>query len=357
MTKSLRVGFMGTPDFAASALKAIDASVHEIACVYTQPPRPKGRGHKLQPSPVQLYAEANAIPVFHPKSLKSAEVQTEFAAHNLDVAVVAAYGLILPKAILGAPRHGCINIHASLLPRWRGASPIQRAIWGGDAQSGVTLIQMNEGLDTGPEIMKTPLDLGPRETAQTLHDRLADLGAQMIVEALNKLAINGQLPAIEQENEGIEYAHLLKKDDGKIDWAQTAEQIDRQIRALNPWPGVWAQTAGETRLKILTASPAVQPPSGSSETSAPTSPLDNDETITPPPSTPDPEVADTRSPTLNPLNQTYRPVGMVLDKHGHILCGDDTILKLDRVQPAGKQAMDFAAALNGGYLKIGEIMR
>lgn len=324
--KTLRIGFMGTPDFAASALKAIDASVHEVVCVYTQPPRPKGRGHKLQPSPVQLYAETQSIPVFHPKSLKNAEIQAKFAAHNLDVGVVAAYGLILPKAILDAPRYGCINIHASLLPRWRGASPIQRAIWAGDPQSGVTLIQMNEGLDTGPEIMKTPLDLSPHETATTLHDRLADLGAQIIVEALDKLAINGQLPVIEQESEGVEYAHLLKKDDGKIDWTQSAAQIDRQIRALNPWPGVWCDNKSGLRLKILNATPVT---------------------------------SDIKS--TNASKSTNQPVGMLTDKHGHIQCGPDqtgqpTILKLEKIQPAGKQAMDIASAINGGYLKTGEAL-
>ncbi|HOO81517.1 MAG TPA: methionyl-tRNA formyltransferase [Alphaproteobacteria bacterium] len=319
-TKPLRVGFMGTPDFAASALKTIDASAHDVVCVYTQPPRPKGRGHRLQPSPVHQYADERGIPVFHPKSLKSADVQAEFTAHNLDVAIVAAYGLILPKAILNAPKYGCINIHASLLPRWRGASPIQRAIWAGDKQSGVTLIQMNEGLDTGPEIMKTALDLDLRETTTSLHDRLAALGADMVIETLDKLAIKGHLTAKEQENSGVEYAHLLKKDDGRVDWPQSATQIDRQIRALNPWPGVWTKTADGQRLKILTAQPADA------------SPLDTTQA------------------------EKNRPVGMLIDKTGHVQCGQGTILCLQRVQPAGKQAMDLPAALNGGYLKIGEVL-
>ncbi|MCB1720755.1 MAG: methionyl-tRNA formyltransferase [Rhodospirillales bacterium] len=325
--KPLRIGFIGTPDFAAEALKAIGVSAHDVVCVYTQPPRPKGRGHKLQPSPVHQYADEHGIQVFHPKSLKSADVQAEFAAHNLDVAVVAAYGLILPKPILDAPKYGCINIHASLLPRWRGASPIQRAIWAGDAQSGVTLIQMNEGLDTGPEIMKTALDLDPRETAQTLHDRLATLGADMIVKALDKLAITGQLIVKEQESEGAKYAHMLKKNDGQVNWNQTATTIDRQIRALNPWPGVWAQTQEGQRLKILTAQLA--------ETTA-----QSTETL----------------PTSTALAEKDRPVGMLLDKAGHVQCGQGTILCLQRIQPAGKQAMDLPAALNGGYLKIGEIL-
>ena len=244
MSKKLRIGFMGTPDFALEALKAIHAVGHDVVCVYSQPPRPKGRGHKLQPSPVHEFAEQRGIPVFHPKSLKSEEAQDQFAAHNLDVAIVAAYGLILPKAVLEAPKMGCINIHASLLPRWRGASPIQRAIWEQDEESGVTLMQMDEGLDTGPEIMKKAVRLDEYETATILHDRLAILGAEMILEALDKLAKNGQLPHKEQESEGVTYAHLLKKDDGKINWNQHAEEIDAQISR----PQSLAGHLGEFRL-------------------------------------------------------------------------------------------------------------
>ncbi len=310
--KSLRIGFMGTPDFALEALKALVNAGHNVVCVYSQPPRPKGRGHKLTASPVQSFAENQDIPVYHPKSLKSEDVQAEFKAHNLDIAVVAAYGLLLPKAVLAAPKMGCINIHASLLPRWRGASPIHRAILAGDAQSGVTIMQMDEGLDTGPEIMKKSLDIAPRETSATLHDKLAALGADMIIQALNTLAKNGQISNIKQKKEGITYAHLLKKDDGKIDWTHSAEQIDRQIRALNPWPGVWCETQG-VRFKIIEAQP--------------TNDIQNGE------------------------------VGAILNKDGEVLCGDKTTLKLIRVQPAGKQAMDFASALNGGYLKIGQIFK
>lgn len=312
--KKLRIGFMGTPDFALEALKAIHKTDHELVCVYSQPPRPRGRGHKLQPSPVQAYAQSNNIPVFHPVSLKSKDVQAEFAAHNLDVAVVAAYGLLLPKAVLDAPAYGCINIHASLLPRWRGASPIQRAIWEGDAQSGVALMQMDEGLDTGPVIDMHALDLAADETAATLHDRLAALGAQMIVAALDKLAKNGQLTVKGQENDGATYAHMLRKDDGLVNWQQTAVQIDRQIRALNPWPGVWCE-AGDLRLKILRASIAK-----ASE------------------------------------KETNQPVGILLDKAGHIQCGQGSVLKIETLQPAGKQAMDIAAAVNGHYLKPGDML-
>ena len=310
---TLRVGFMGTPEFALEALKAIHATDHEVICVYSQPPRPKGRGHKLQPSPVHAYAQEQGIPVFHPESLKSKDVQQQFAAHNLDVAIVAAYGLILPKAVLDAPKMGCINIHASLLPRWRGASPIHRAVWAGDQQSGVTLMQMDEGLDTGPEIMKSTLDLDARETSIALHDRLAVLGADMVVQAVGKLANNGQLSVKKQKNESVTYAHLLKKEDGKIKWEESADEIDRQIRALNPWPGVWAETEGQ-RLKILQAHP------------------ENIENVT---------------------EEKNQPVGMLIDKKGHVWCGSSSVLKLIQVQPAGKQAMDFASALNGGYVQIG----
>lgn len=308
----LRIGFMGTPDFALEALKAImNNTDHDLVCVYSQPPRPKGRGHQVQPSPVHAYAEERAIPVFHPKSLKSEDVQAEFAAHNLDVAIVAAYGLLLPKSVLNAPKYGCINIHASLLPRWRGASPIQRAIWAGDAQSGVSLMQMDEGLDTGDVIAMKALDLAPDETVTSLHDRLSALGGDMIVKALNKLAINGQITVKKQEKEGVTYAHLLQKSDGYIDWAQSAQEIDRQIRALNPWPGVSAALSDQ-RLKIIAA-------------------------------------------TIGAVSEIENiPSGMILDKHGHIQCGQGSVLKLLKVQPAGKQAMDFQSALNGNYLKIGD---
>ena len=318
--QSLRIGFMGTPEFALSALQAIVKAGHQVVCVYSQPPRPKGRGHKLQPSPVHAYAETQNIPVFHPKSLKSKDVQNEFAAHNLDVAIVAAYGLILPKPVLDAPKYGCINIHASLLPRWRGASPIHRAIWAGDQQSGVTLMHMDEGLDTGPEIMKQSMDIAPRETTQSLHDKLADMGANMVCEFLKKLAINGQFTEKEQESDGITYAHMLKKEDGKIDWDQPAEAIDRQIRALNPWPSTYTGTYADittqdkdVQLKIRAATPSGQ-------------------------------ISDQRP-------------GTILDKNGNIACGRGTVLTLEKIQLAGKQAMDFQSALNGGYIDINQVLK
>ena len=307
--KPLRIAFMGTPDFAVPALDALHKGPHEVVCVYSQPPRPKGRGHKVQPSPVHAYAEENGIPVYHPKSLKKEPEQEEFTAHNLDVAIVAAYGLILPKAVFEAPKFGCINIHASLLPRWRGASPIQRSIWEGDAESGVTLMQMDEGLDTGPEIMKRAIAITEQTTAQSLHDDLSALGGTMIEEAINALATQGALNSTAQDNDNATYAPLLKKEDGHINWTQPAVQIDRQIRALNPWPGTYTKDANE-RIKIFEA-------------------VKLDE-------------------------QTDQTVGTILDKNGRIACGDGTILQIKKLQPAGKKPMDFASALNGGYVTIGE---
>jgi len=307
MTKPLRIAFMGTPDFAVPALAAIHESAHELACVYTQPPRPKGRGHKVQKSPTHIYAGEYNIPVFHPKSLKSEEEQAQFVAHNLDVAIVAAYGLILPVAILNAPQYGCINIHASLLPRWRGASPIQRAIWEGDSESGVTLMQMDEGLDTGPEISKRTLPITTDTTAQSLHDQLSILGGAMVLDALQILAKDNKIETIPQDDSQSTYAPLLTKEDGHINWSQTAAQIDRQIRALNPWPGTYIEN-----FKIKSAKLTEQ--------------------------------------------TTDQPAGTILDKSGNIACGQGSVLTLKSIQPAGKKPMDFQSALNGGYVTIGEVI-
>lgn len=302
---------MGTPDFAVAPLRALYEAGHEIIAVYTQPPRPKGRGQDVQKSPVQMFAEKKSIPVFHPKTLKNEEAQTEFAALQADVAVVAAYGLLLPKAVLQAPKYGCINIHASLLPRWRGASPIQRSIWAGDHESGVTLMQMDEGLDTGPMIAMEKIPLTSETTASSLHDALAILGAEMIVKAAGDLAAHEKLHATPQDNAGATYASLLKKEDGIIDWKKSAVDIDRQIRALNPWPGTWANFEGK-RMKILSAIPSPQPSPGGRGS-----------------------------------------LGVVLDKTGNILCGENTSLQITLLQPEGKKPMDLASALNGGYIKIG----
>ena len=253
MTTRLRVAFMGTPDFSVASLDALIAAGHEIAAVYCQPPRPAGRGHKERPSAVQAAAEARGLSVRYPKSLKSAEIQAEFAALALDIAVVVAYGLILPKAILDAPRLGCLNIHASLLPRWRGAAPIQRAILAGDAETGVTIMQMDEGLDTGAALITRSVEIGPTMNAGELHDALAALGAKMIVEAVEGVA-DDSLIAVPQPLEGVTYAAKIARDEAQIDWAKSAAEIDRQVRAFAPLPGAWFAHAGG-RIKVQAATP------------------------------------------------------------------------------------------------------
>jgi methionyl-tRNA formyltransferase len=247
----LRLAFMGTPDFAVPILAALLEAGHDIAAVYCQPPRPSGRGHRTQPSPVQEFAAARGLPVRHPVSLRTAEAQGEFAALGLDAAVVAAYGLILPQPILAAPRLGCVNVHASLLPRWRGAAPIQRAILAGDAVTGVTIMQMDEGLDTGAMLLAESVPIGPKTTAGALHDTLAALGSRLVVEALAGLAA-GTLRPRPQPEAGVTYAAKLRRDEGRLDWRRPAIELERAVRALNPWPGTWFEIAGE-RIKILAA--------------------------------------------------------------------------------------------------------
>jgi methionyl-tRNA formyltransferase len=243
---------MGSPDFAVPALRALHQAGHDIACVYTQPPRPAGRGQTLKPCAVQQAAEALGLPVRGPARLKrDSEAHAEFAALQLDAAVVAAYGLILPAAMLEAPRLGCLNIHASLLPRWRGAAPIQAAILAGDRETGITIMRMDEGLDTGPMLMREAVCITPRMATPELHDRLAELGARLIVRALQDMPA-----AVPQPDEGVSYAAKLTREDGRIDWSLDADELDRRVRALNPWPGTFAQFGGET-LKIIEAVPAV----------------------------------------------------------------------------------------------------
>jgi methionyl-tRNA formyltransferase len=249
----LRVIFMGTPDFAVPPLSEIVASGHDVLAVYTQPPRPAGRGMLARKSEVHHFAEEAGIPAYAPKSLKPAEVQNEFYALDADVAVVAAYGLILPKAILDAPRFGCLNIHASLLPRWRGAAPIQRAIMAGDKYSGAAIMQMDEGLDTGPICMGERITIGPDMTAGELHDELSLLGAKLIARALEQLG-EGTLQCRPQPAEGVTYAAKITKDEERIDWKRPAGDVHDQIRALSPTPGAWfeALLAGRReRIKVL----------------------------------------------------------------------------------------------------------
>ncbi len=243
----MRLIFMGTPDFSVPVLDALVAAGHEIACVYCQPPRPAGRGKKDRPTPVHRRAEALGLPVRHPVSLRTEAAQAEFAALNADAAVVVAYGLILPQAILDAPRHGCLNIHASLLPRWRGAAPIHRAILAGDAETGICVMQMETGLDTGPVLMRKATPIGAEETTGELHDRLSDMGAHCIVEALDRL---GDLTPEPQPEDGVTYAEKIDKSEARIDWTRPAVEVDRQIRGLSPFPGAWTEVSGE-RVKLL----------------------------------------------------------------------------------------------------------
>lgn len=311
ISKPLRIAFMGTPDFSVGSLQALIDSTHDVVCVYSQPPRPKGRGQQVKKSPVQLCAEAAGIEVRYPINFKDDKEVQDFRNLNLDIAVVAAYGLILPISVLEAPKYGCINIHASLLPRWRGAAPIQRSIMAGDTQTGVTIMQMEKGLDTGPEISKEAIDITSETTAQTLHDGLASLGADMIVEVIDRLANKGNIASIPQAEEGVTYAHMLEKSEGKIDWSKTAIEIDRQIRALNPWPGTWCEGQEGKRMKILSA---------------------------------------------RPLSELGEGQAGIINTDGHIVCGDKGIMELISVQPENKKPMDVKAAINGGYLKVGDML-
>ena len=302
----LRLAFLGTPDFAVPTLAALVAQGHDVACVYTQPPRPKGRGYESEPSPVQRFAQSAGLSVRHPASLKPAEEQQAFAALDLDAAVVVAYGLILPKAILDAPRLGCFNLHASLLPRWRGAAPIQRAILAGDAETGAMVMRMEEGLDTGPVLMAERVTIG-RKTYGELHDELARLGADLTARALSALE-RSSIEAVPQSADGVTYARKIDKDEARIDWTKPARELDCLIRGLSPAPGAWTTAKGE-RLKILYSEPA----SGSG---AP---------------------------------------GTLLDDHLTVACGDGA-LRLTRLQRAGKSAMMAEELLRGWPLDKGEVL-
>jgi len=256
-TTALKLIFAGTPAFAAAALEALLASRHEVVAVYTQPDRPAGRGRKLTPSPVKQTAEAAGLPVYQPADLKQTDTHAELATLEADVMVVVAYGLILPEAVLSIPRLGCLNIHASLLPRWRGAAPIQRAILAGDHDSGITIMQMDAGLDTGDSLNQQRLAIDARDTAASLHDRLAGLGASALLETLEQLAA-GSVSATPQDEDAATYADKLSKAEAELDWQQSALLLDRQVRAFNPWPV--AQTHWQdVVLRVWQASPAAEP--------------------------------------------------------------------------------------------------
>lgn len=243
----MKIIFMGTPEFSVPVLDALVAE-HEVVAVYCQPPRPAGRGKADRPSPVQARAVALGLTVRHPVSLKGAEAQAEFAAFGADIAVVVAYGLILPQVVLDAPRLGCLNIHASLLPRWRGAAPIHRAIMAGDAETGVCIMQMEAGLDTGPVLLREALAIGAEETTAELHDRLSAMGARLIVQALRQLPLTPQV----QPEDGVIYAAKIDKAEARIDWSRPADQVARRIRGLSPFPGAWCEVDG-ARVKLLRA--------------------------------------------------------------------------------------------------------
>jgi methionyl-tRNA formyltransferase len=251
---------MGTSPFAVPSLERLAALGYPILAAYTQPPRPAGRGHKIHRSALHEAAERLGIEVKTPRTLRDPEVQAEFGATGADLAVVGAYGLLLPKAILDAPRLGCVNLHGSLLPRWRGAAPIQRAILAGDAQSGISVFQMEEGLDTGPVYAMRPVPIGPGTTASELHDRLATLAAEMIPGIVDKLAA-GTLRPEPQPEEGVTYAHKLRREEGLIDFAEPAAMVERRLRALNPWPGCHTEVAGE-RLMLLEGKVEADAPAG-----------------------------------------------------------------------------------------------
>ncbi|NBV59615.1 MAG: methionyl-tRNA formyltransferase [Rhodobacteraceae bacterium] len=301
----MRLVFMGSPDFSVPVLDALVSAGHQIACVYCQPPRPAGRGKKDRPTPVHARALELGLPVRHPTSLRHAEVQQEFAALQADVAVVVAYGLILPQAVLDAPRHGCLNIHASLLPRWRGAAPIHRAIMAGDAETGICIMQMEAGLDTGPVLLRLATPIGENETTGALHDRLSVLGAKGILQALADL---GQLLPSPQPDVGVCYAEKIDKSEACLNWARPAVDLHRQIRGLSPFPGAWTLIDG-ARVKLLGAELATG-------TGAP---------------------------------------GTVLDEGLRIACGEGA-LRITRLQRAGKAAQDADTALRGMAVPAGMVL-
>ena len=302
----MRLIFMGSPAFSVPVLEALVAAGHEIVAVYTQPPRPAGRGKKQHPCPVHARALALTLDVRHPASLKGAEEQAAFSELRADAAVVVAYGLLLPQELLDAPAHGCLNIHASLLPRWRGAAPIHRAIMAGDRETGICIMQMEAGLDTGPVLYQETISIAPDETTAALHERLSDLGARSIVQSLKDLS---QLQARPQSSVGICYAQKIDKSEAQIDWSLPAEILDRQIRGLSPFPGAWAMLRGE-RVKFL----------GSA---------------------------------LISCEQPLASAGTVLDDDLGIACGSGA-LRITRLQRAGKSAQSSAEFLRGTPVIAGE---
>ncbi|MCI1035650.1 methionyl-tRNA formyltransferase [Raoultella terrigena] len=302
MSQSLRIIFAGTPDFAARHLDALLSSEHQIVGVFTQPDRPAGRGKKLMPSPVKVLAEANNLPVFQPASLRPQENQELVSSLNADVMVVVAYGLILPKAVLDMPRLGCINVHGSLLPRWRGAAPIQRSLWAGDTETGVTIMQMDVGLDTGDMLYKLSCPITAKDTSASLYDKLANLGPQGLLDTLTQVANAATQPEVQDEALAT-YAEKLSKEEARIDWSLSAEQLERCIRAFNPWPMSWLEIDDQP-VKVWQASAIAE--------------------------------ASTAEPGTI----------VAASKQGIQVATGDGILNLESLQPAGKKAMSAQDLLN-----------
>ncbi len=300
---------MGTPDFAVPCLSEIIGADHDVVAVYTQPPRPAGRGMEERRSPVHEIADAHGIPVLTPDSFKDDSAVAAFKEHDADVAVVVAYGLILPQAVLDAPRQGCLNLHASLLPRWRGAAPIQRAIMAGDSETGVAVMRMEIGLDTGPVCLVERVPIDPDMTAGQLHDNLATVGASLMVRALAALSRDG-LGETPQNDAGATYATKISKDEARIDWSRTAAELHDHIRGLSPWPGAWFEAGGgdRVRIKVLSAQPD--------------------------------------------MNTAGAEPGTVLDDALSVACGTGR-LKLLKVQRQGKGVMDAEALLRGFPIPAG----
>ena len=307
----MRIAFLGTPDFAVPALAELAAAGHEIAAVYAQPPAPRGRGHEVRPSPVQAFAQSLGLQVRTPASMRDPETIAAFQALDLDAAVVVAYGQILPAAVLDAPRLGSFNLHGSLLPRWRGAAPIQRAVMAGDAVTGVQVMRMTEGLDEGPILLSEPVRIGPLDTAGTMHDRLSAVGAHLLPRALAAIE-RGNLQPTPQAAEGVTYAKKIKPAEARIDWSAPAAEVDGKIRGLSPFPGAWFEAPsdkGVVRVKAL----------------------------------------------LSRLEEGEAQPGMVLDGHLLIACGSGAV-RLLTVQREGKAAQDAQTFLRGFPLAPGEML-
>lgn len=304
----MRIAFMGTPPFAARVLEAVAGAGHAIAAVYTQPPRPRGRGRALQPTPVQAWAEGAGLPVRTPTSMKAPEEVAAFRALQLEAAVVVAYGQILVREVLEAPRLGCFNLHASLLPRWRGAAPIQRAIMAGDAVTGVQVMRMTEGLDEGPVLLSAETPIGWDDTAGTLTDRLADLGARLMVDALARLE-GGEAIETAQAAEGMTYARKIRPEEARIDWSRPAVEVDRCIRGLSPAPGAWFAAPDGSRVKVL----------------------------------------------LSRASRGDGRSGEVLDDRLRVACGEGAV-RLLRLQREGREPQDAAEFLRGFPLPAGAVL-